>query len=217
VTVVQEAIQERGWIERAYLAADITPVGIDEVGRGCIAGPVVAACVKLDYAKLWALPETTLNLIRDSKTLSTKQRQTQLQVIHGISLGIGIAEATVAEIEEIGIAGATFLAMNRALKILAQTVDMILVDGNQRIKDQPLPQHPVVKGDTSCFATAAASIIAKETRDAYMTQQCKLYPDYGFSTHVGYGTTGHLEAIKQRGICPLHRKTFAPVREWITL
>lgn len=208
-------LEDKGKIERSYLASGLTPVGIDEVGRGCLAGPVVAACVKLDFAKLWALPRKTLGLIRDSKTLSTKQRLAQVSIIQDVSLGIGVGEASVSEIETLGIVGATFLAMNRSLQALNQSVDILLVDGNQKITNQPLPQLTVVKGDSLCFSIAAASIIAKETRDAFMEAQALLYPSYGFNSHVGYGTAAHLAAIREIGICPLHRKTFAPIRDYL--
>lgn len=202
----------KGDMERALCAKGLSLVGVDEVGRGCIAGPVVAACVRLDYIKLWSLPETSLHLIRDSKTLSSLQRQSQLAVIHSLSTGIGIGEASAREIEDVGISQATFLAMNRAISQISGPIDLLLVDGNQKIKGQSYPQQTVVKGDRLCFAIAAASILAKEHRDDFMRSQSEVYPSYGFSNHVGYGTAHHLQAIQASGICPLHRRNFAPLR-----
>jgi ribonuclease HII len=211
---MKSGLQEKGSIERHWLAHGLVPAGVDEVGRGCLAGPVVTACVVLDYTKLECLDEKARSKIRDSKTLSAKQRDELLDLISDISLDSAIGVATAREIEDIGISGATFLAMNRAVAGLTKAVpDILLVDGNQSIKEQPIRQQTVVKGDSLCFAIAAASIIAKEHRDRYMREQAEIHPEWGFENHVGYGTAAHLTAINTHGICHLHRKNFAPIRD----
>lgn len=205
----------KGEIERDFISQDLLPAGVDEVGRGCLAGPVVAACVVLDYSRLWDLPESSKKLIRDSKTLSQPQRQSVIATIHSVSLSYAIGEASSVEIETHGIANATFLAMNRAIQQIQVPIQILLVDGNQAIRNQTIPQKTVVKGDSLCFTIAAASILAKEHRDQFMKEQAQLFPVYGFESHVGYGTAAHLAAIRSSGICHLHRKNFAPIREML--
>ena len=207
-------LTEKGRIERHWLAQGLVPAGVDEVGRGCLAGPVVTACVVLNYQKLETLDDKTKTKIRDSKTLSAKQRYDLLKLILDISLDSAIGIATAREIEGHGILGATFLAMNRAVAGLSKVKpDILLVDGNQSIKGQSIKQQTVVKGDSLCFSIAAASIIAKEHRDQYMKEQSTIHPEWGFDSHVGYGTAAHLTAINNHGICHLHRKNFAPIRD----
>ncbi len=186
-------------------------IGVDEVGRGCLAGPVYAAAVILDYERIIALEPGVRQLIRDSKTLSRRQRQQILPVIADIAIGQAIATASVDEIDETGILQATFLAMKRAIADLPFKGDLLLVDGNQKISGINMPQKCVVGGDNLCFAIAAASIVAKEARDNFMREQSTLYPVYGFDSHVGYGTKAHMSAMTEYGITPLHRKSFAPV------
>lgn len=186
-------------------------IGVDEVGRGCLAGPVYAAAVILDYERLFALEPGVRQLIRDSKTLSHRQRQQVLPVISELAMGRAIATASVDEIDEVGILKATFLAMKRAIADLPIKGDLLLVDGNQKIAGMDIPQKCVVGGDNLCFAIAAASIVAKEARDNFMREQGTLYPVYGFDSHVGYGTKAHMRAMTEYGITPLHRKSFAPV------
>jgi ribonuclease HII len=206
----------KGQIERELLAARLLPAGVDEVGRGCLAGPVVASCVILDYDKLWSLDKSKLSQIRDSKTLSSKQRSELIELINNISIASGIGTACPREIESSGILGATFLAMNRAIScIKAVKPDILLVDGNQKINDQSIRQQTVIKGDSLCFAIAAASIVAKEHRDNYMRSRSEDLKFWGFEKHVGYGTAEHLNAIQTYGICELHRKNFAPIRTMI--
>lgn len=207
---------EKGDIERSLIKEGFTLAGIDEVGRGCLAGPVVASCVALDYERLFCLEPVTLSKIRDSKTLSSKQRTEILSLIKTISFDVSLGIASVREIEDVGILSATFLAMNRAVESLGQIrPNLLLVDGNQRIKGQSIDQRTVVKGDSLCFAIAAASIIAKEYRDSFMRECSVDRPHWGFEKHVGYGTADHLAAIKFHGICDLHRKNFAPIRDMI--
>lgn len=206
---------ERGRLEAEIISQGQVPAGIDEVGRGCLAGPVYAAVVILDYERLAAQSGEVRKLLRDSKKLSHAQRQKMLPVIHALSRDHGIASASVAEIEEHGIAAATFLAMRRALAQLTTSIDVLLVDGNRPIPDVAITQQTVVGGDNSCFAIAAASILAKEERDAHMRVQGEVFPAYGFSEHVGYGTRQHLDMIGMHGICHLHRRNFEPIRSLV--
>ena len=205
---------EKGQIEQSYLSQGLLPAGVDEVGRGCLAGPVVAACVVLDYAKLDGLDSKAKLKIRDSKTLSANQRSSIVSLINEIALENHIGVATAREIETVGILEATFLAMNRAISRLSKTrPEILLVDGNQKIKGQLVRQQTVVKGDSLCYTIAAASIIAKEYRDEFMRAKALELPAWGFERHVGYGTAEHLAAINTHGICDLHRRTFAPIRD----
>lgn len=207
---------QKGVIEKLWLEQGMLPAGVDEVGRGCIAGPVVAACVVLDYAKLDCLDVRTKSKIRDSKTLSAKQRAELVKLIEEISLGKAIGVASEREVEQHGILKATFVAMNRAIdRIEFVKPDLLLVDGNQKIANQPIKQITVVKGDSLCFAIAAASIIAKEYRDQFMQDQAVTHPHWGFDRHVGYGTSEHIAAIQSHGICDLHRRNFAPIRDLV--
>lgn len=140
-----------------------------------------------------------------------RQRQQIVPIIKSIAQEAYIGEATVEEIEQINILNATFLAMKRALSGLKAKYDILLVDGNQEVAGYSGKQNTIIGGDNECFAIAAASILAKEFRDEYMRQQGEIYPQYGFDRHVGYGTRVHIESLKEHGLCPLHRKTFAPV------
>ena len=203
----------KGQLEEELTLRGILAAGVDEVGRGCLAGPVVAACVVLDYKALVKLDRKTRDKIRDSKTLSPKQRAEQIQFIHAVAIDHAIGEAAVSEIEEFGILNATFMAMNRAITKMKCSIGMLLVDGHIPIRNQTLPQKTIIKGDSLCYAIAAASILAKEYRDQHMREQSKIYPAYGFANHVGYGTAAHLDALKTVGICPLHRRNFSPIRE----
>lgn len=205
----------KGAIERKSLKQDRRLIGVDEVGRGCLAGPVYAAVAALDYYKIDALDDTTRDLIRDSKKLSSKQRQRILPVLEEVCIEWGIGHATPREIEALGIVPATFLAMKRAYLSLKESYDLLLIDGNQRHPDMPMEQMTVVGGDSLCYAIAAASILAKEARDAVMRAADELYPQYGFGDHVGYGTKSHLQALEKHGITPLHRRNFAPIRNML--
>lgn len=203
---------QKGKIERGFLKQGARLLGIDEVGRGCLAGPVYAACVSLNYERLFKLPPTTRDLVRDSKKLSRAQRQKIMPMIKEISLEWTVASASVQEIEDLGIVHATFLAMRRAYDGLENAYDQILLDGNQSNPTLPLPQSTIVSGDSLCYAIAAASILAKEERDHVMRSADSEFPGYGFADHVGYGTRSHLLALQELGITALHRRNFAPVR-----
>lgn len=176
--------------------------GLDEVGRGCLAGPVVAcACI--------ANPKKLIMGVDDSKKLNAvKRRKIYERLIESkILYGVGIIESNV--IDEINIYQATVLAMKEAISKLSVTPDLLLVDGMQ-LKDLNIPSQKIVGGDALSYSIAAASIIAKEVRDDIMRQMEILHPGYGFNQHKGYGTKQHLEAIKALGLTPLHRRSFAP-------
>lgn len=174
--------------------------GIDEAGRGPLAGPVVAAAV--------ILPDgIQLPGVNDSKKITEKKREMLFDFVKEHALAYGIGEASQTEIDEINILQATFVAMRRAVEALQIPADYALVDGN-RIQGLPIPAETVIGGDGKVLSIAAASILAKVTRDRYMRDIAAQYPEYGFEKHKGYGTKAHYAAIEQYGICPLHRKTF---------
>ncbi|GAB4337755.1 MAG: ribonuclease HII [Calditrichia bacterium] len=174
--------------------------GVDEAGRGPLAGPVVAAAVIFE-------PYLYLPEVNDSKKLSVKKRERLYQEITENCLDWSIGAATPAEIDEINIREATFLAMQRALAGLKSPPDFVLVDGYE-ISGIDLPQHHLIKGDSISFTIAAASIVAKVTRDRWMLEWHEKYPDYGFDKHKGYGTQLHREKIVELGLTPIHRKSF---------
>lgn len=207
----------KGQIERDLLEQDLRILGVDEVGRGCIAGPVYAACVHLDYAALKKLKAPERALIRDSKTLSTAQRQKIIPVLHTICKEWAIAASSVAEIEELGIVPATFQAMLRAYEGMRESYDVLLIDGKQKNSMLPIRQEAIIGGDGLCFSIAAASILAKEARDDFMRAAAASFPAYHFSDNVGYGTKSHLTALESDGITPLHRRNFAPVQRYAEL
>ncbi len=183
-------------------------IGVDEVGRGCLAGPVVAGAVIFDWSKADEIRDLADQfVIRDSKTLSRERRRGTAEAIRNIALAIGIAEIDAKEIDEINILQATLKAMRSAVEGLGRS-GTVLVDGNQRIPLLDLPQETIIGGDGKIFSIAAASIIAKEYRDTLM-EQCDLeFPGYDFSSHKGYGTKVHQAAIRLLGLSPIHRKTF---------
>lgn len=175
--------------------------GVDEAGRGALAGPVVAAAV--------VLPKGAENFgLRDSKKLTPARRESLFEEIkqRAVSIGIGVVGPT--EIDRVNILKATLKAMDMALSFLSPPPDYILIDGNQTIKSSTLPQEAIVKGDDKSFSIAAASIIAKVTRDRLMTSLHEDYPLYNFPSHKGYGTEEHVSAINKYGPSSLHRKSF---------
>lgn len=207
----------KGQFEREALDQGFKLAGVDEVGRGCIAGPVYAAAVVLDYEKLFQLDERERRLIRDSKTLSAAQRQKIMPIIEAIAKDFAIGVSSVRAIESKGIVPATFAAMRQALGKLSSKIDLLLIDGHTPLAGYPGRQQTFVKGDSLVYAISAASIIAKEARDAHMREADRLYPGYGFAQHVGYGTKQHIQALADNGICPLHRRNFAPVRKYVSV
>ncbi len=178
--------------------------GVDEVGRGCLAGAVVAAAVILDLSK--PLPAG----LNDSKKLSEKKRLEIDAQIRETAIAISIAQIEADEIDRINILQATKKAMRLAIENLNPKADFLLIDAVQ-LKEINLPQKAIIKGDAISASIAAASIIAKTYRDNLMKKLDETYPAYGFAKHVGYGTKAHYEALKQHGACPLHRKSFRGV------
>ncbi len=174
--------------------------GVDEAGRGPLAGPVCAAAVILP-------PRAELPGLNDSKKLSDRQRRALYPMIQEKALAWAVAFASVEEIDGINILQATFLAMSRALSQLSVRPDLALIDGNRKT-DFGIPARTIVKGDSQCASIAAASVLAKVTRDDVMLELAKEYPQYGFETHKGYGTAAHYEALRAYGPTPIHRRTF---------
>ena len=189
------------WEYEMELAAGAWPVcGVDEAGRGPLAGPVCAAAV--------ILPEgTVIEGLNDSKKLTEKRRELLFDEICEKALTFGVAFATVEEIERLNILEAAFLAMNRAITELDPQPALALIDGN-RSKGISVPALAVVKGDAKCGSIAAASILAKVTRDRYMREMAGTYPQYGFEKHKGYGTKAHYAALREFGPCEIHRPSF---------
>ncbi len=175
--------------------------GMDEAGRGPLAGPVYAAAVILS-------PDTVIEGLNDSKKLTEKKREALFPVIQEKALAYGIGFATEREIDEINILNATFLAMRRAVEQLQITPQLLLIDGNQKPKTGICEEVTVIKGDAKSMSIAAASVLAKVSRDRFMLELAKEYPQYAFEQHKGYGTKLHYERISQYGIAPIHRKSF---------
>jgi ribonuclease HII len=178
--------------------------GVDEVGRGPLAGDVVAAAVILD-------PARPIAGLRDSKKLSARRREELAGLIMERALAWSVARATVDEIDELNILQASLLAMHRAVRALEPQPVYVLVDGN-RLPRWEYAAEPVVKGDDRVPAIAAASILAKVQRDGELVELERQYPGYGFAAHKGYPTAAHLEALQTLGVTPVHRRSFGPVR-----
>ena len=196
-------IDEKLQYERALIAQGNTYIaGVDEVGRGPLAGPVVCACVVMP------LDEPSIIVgVDDSKKLSAKKREALAEKIKATALAYKIIEIDEKTIDEINILQATRLGMKRAIEELTVTPDTVLTDGNMVI-DIKAPQQSIVHGDALSYSIGCASIIAKVHRDAMMDEYAKEYPYYGFEKNKGYGTAEHIRGIKEQGICPIHRKTF---------
>ena len=193
-------------LERILWRTGVWPVaGVDEAGRGPLAGPVAAAAVILD-------PDDIPDGIDDSKARAADAREALFTAIVERALGVGIAFASTTEIDTLNIRQATFLAMRRALAALAVAPAHVLIDGNDLPPHLPCAAGTVVKGDATSLSIAAASILAKVSRDRLMRRLCARYPAYGFGRHNGYGTRRHLAALAEHGPCPAHRRSFAPVR-----
>ena len=199
--------------EQAALFPTDFLVGIDEAGRGPLAGPVVAAACYIPPTLVAEFPE-----VNDSKKLTEKNREQlfeRLTHTEGVLYGIGFASAQ--EIDELNILQATFLAMRRAAEpLLKYPGACALIDGPHPVAQFTLPQRPIVDGDAKSLVIAAASILAKVTRDRHLKMLDEKYPGYGFAGHKGYGTAKHLAALRTLGPCPEHRRSFAPVRNLLT-
>ncbi len=180
-----------------------SPAGVDEAGRGPLAGPVVAAAVIFP-------PGYSRPGIRDSKKLSPLQRERLFPVITADAVAFGVALATPDEIDALNILRASLLAMRRAVEALAVPADFLFIDGNQRVPGG-VPQETVVGGDDRCVSIAAASIVAKVSRDRMMHEYDRIYPGYGLAGHKGYPTREHLDALRRLGPSPIHRRTFRGV------
>ncbi len=191
--------EEQAWTDGFKLVA-----GVDEVGRGCLAGPVVAGACILDPSK--PLPDG----LNDSKQVAAEQREEIALELKGICIAYAIGSVEAPEIDRINILEATKLAMHIAIAALAPKADFLLIDA-LRLKGHPIPQRSIIKGDSVSASIAAASILAKTYRDALMRGYDPEYPQYGFSGHVGYGTKTHLKALRMHGPCPLHRTSFKGV------
>ncbi|OGM89170.1 ribonuclease HII [Candidatus Wolfebacteria bacterium RBG_13_41_7] len=202
----------RGNEEKKAIAQGHRIIGaIDEAGRGPLAGPVVAACVICPAEFDWE--DERLELIKDSKQLAAKERERLFKIIYGIfpEIGIGICDNRI--IDRMNIFAATFLAMKMAIGRIKNKPDFILLDGKFIIPNLSIEQKAVVAGDKSVVSIAAASIIAKVTRDRIMFDWHERYPHYGFDRHKGYGTKFHFQQLSRLGPCPIHRQSFSPVRK----
>lgn len=187
--------------------------GVDEAGRGPLAGPVVAAAVVFQRDFLEAEAGGALRGLTDSKKLPARRRE----FFHALltaspEVDVGIGSASVGEIDSLNILRATHLAMARAIGELARPPDLALVDGLP-VKGLSVPHRAIVGGDAASLSIAAASVVAKVTRDRWLTELAAQYPDYGFERHKGYGTRAHLDALRRYGPCPAHRQSFAPVAQ----
>ena len=194
--ILENKLRQRGFTHIA---------GVDEAGRGPLAGPVVAAAVILP-------PDTLIPGLNDSKVLSEQRRETLFEIIPQVALAIGVGEASPQEIDNLNIRNATHLAMRRALNALNMEPDRVLVDGNA-VPASRFQEQAVIRGDHSSLSIAAASVIAKVTRDRQMIAYDQQYPLYGLKKHKGYGSADHLAALRKQGPCPIHRHTFAGVLE----
>ena len=189
--------------ERALLAKGLQYIaGVDEVGRGPLAGPVVCAAVVMPLDD-----ESIIVGVDDSKKLSAKKREMLAEEIKKRALAYTIVEVSEKEIDEINILEATKLGMKKALETLELVPQSVLTDGNMTL-DIDFPQRSVIGGDALCYSIGAASIIAKVYRDKMMDDYAKEYPQYAFDSNKGYGTAAHIQAIKEYGLCPIHRRTF---------
>lgn len=208
------ATTDRFAFERELLLQGLTWIaGVDEAGRGPLAGPVVAAAVM--FPGRWlkeGLPDE-LNGLNDSKQLTERQRERFFEVLTTCGeIQFAIAQMDAARVDEINILQATHHAMNDALAQLRPAPQHALVDGT-RVKTLRFPQTPIVQGDARSYSIAAASVLAKVTRDRLMVGYHECWPSYGFADHKGYGTAQHLAAIAAHGPCPIHRRSFAPIKQ----
>ncbi len=200
---MQEKLQEKLRIERRLQEYGCRYIcGVDEVGRGPLAGPVVCAAVIMPLEDDMLIPG-----VDDSKKLTEKKREELSALILERAVACRIVQKSPEEIDRLNILEATKLAMKEAIESLPMTPDYVITDGNMTL-DIPVPQHHVIKGDAKSYTIGAASIVAKVYRDAIMTELDKVYPQYGFASNKGYGSKAHVEAIKAYGLAPCHRRSF---------
>ncbi len=197
--------------EKKFMNGATFVAGIDEVGRGPLAGPVLAACVVVEKGQ--KISKELLREVKDSKKISEKKREKIYNVILENFKYIGIASCDSRIIDKINILEASLYAMNKALFSLNIRPSFVFVDGNQKVKNIKIDQETIIKGDAKVFSIAAASIVAKVTRDKMMKRYHKIYPNYSFDKHKGYGTKLHLERLKIYGPCPIHRMSFRPLSQ----
>jgi ribonuclease HII len=181
--------------------------GVDEVGRGCLAGPVVAAAVIMPQRRRISW----LKKVKDSKMLSPEQRESLFPLITGAAVSTGVGVVSSEVIDTSGMTRAVQIAMRNAVEQLKPAAQYVLID-YFTIPDIPVPQKGVIEGDSVCVSIACASIVAKVTRDRIMIEMDKTFPGYGLARHKGYGTGEHMACLKKLGPCPIHRRSFAPVR-----
>jgi ribonuclease HII len=193
------AFEQRFWTKYRWVC------GVDEVGRGPLAGPVVAAAVMFEKG---FTPDEKLQRVADSKKLSPQARTELAQLIHHTAVAVGIGEVDAATIDRLNILNATFLAMTKAIEQLRPQPEFLLIDGNRYRTMQRIAFETVVKGDSKVFSIAAASIVAKVYRDKLMSELDTKFPQYGFARHFGYPTPEHIEAIRKYGRCEIHRNAF---------
>lgn len=206
INVAEQSLSWR-YEEEANEAGERVVAGLDEAGRGCWAGPVVAAAVFFRRREDWP------SGLRDSKKLTRgKRRELYERISSDTEIEWAVGEASVEEIDSLNILQASFLAMRRAWEALTEKPDYLLVDGSNR-PAWKVPCSAIVRGDGQSPSIAAAAILAKETRDRIMEKHDADYPGYGFANHKGYGTKEHQRGLEAYGICPIHRKSFAPVRQ----
>ena len=214
---MQKSTAISGWeYETALLERNVQIIaGVDEVGRGPLAGPVVAAAVVLPTSLIDSTA-TWLADVRDSKQVTPKQRAAVCVHIHEHAVSVGIGAVSPSEIDTIGIAAATRRAMERAIECLDPQPTHLLIDA-MKLPALKIAQTSIIKGDSLSKSIAAASIVAKEDRDTLMRDVLDVrYPGYGFASHKGYGSKLHIEAIKRLGPCPVHRRSFAPIRSMVS-
>lgn len=196
--------------------ADGLVAGVDEAGRGPWVGPVVAGCAVFLNRNV---DERLLLELNDSKKLSKKKREMLYALLESEAekgnILIGIGEASAKEIDEINILNASFLAMKRAIAKTGAKPDLVLIDGNRLPKDFGFAAKAVIKGDAKSYSISAASILAKVYRDRLMEKMALVYPAYGFEKNAGYGTKAHIEGLKKFGVTPEHRRTYAPIKEFL--
>lgn len=184
--------------------------GLDEAGRGALAGPVVAAAVILPTPSPELLEK--LSEVNDSKLLSETKRTQQFQIITKTAVAFGIGQRSAQDVDRYGIISATKQAMLDAIQALEPAAEYLLIDGRIRLSHSPIPQQAIIRGDSKSLSIAAASILAKVTRDQTMIAMDNQYPEYGFAQNKGYGTRRHQEALERFGPSAIHRLTFAPLR-----